>query len=74
MGLQRENLAVDAEAADAVVRTETQGGKQGVGIAYAQVSQLDQSIGPRQSCGGGRRRGTELDRLISKNAAESESE
>ena len=65
-----KNLAVDPEAADAVVGTELKGGQQGVGILHAETAQLCQGVGPLHLADGGRRRRDELDRLVPEHAAE----
>jgi hypothetical protein len=70
VGLQRKNLAVDAEATDSVICTKPQSGEQGVSIFQAQVGQLRQGISPLHPGKCCRRRGAELDRLVSKYAAE----
>jgi hypothetical protein len=69
VSFQRENLAVDAETADAAVSTVSEGGEQGVSVVQAQVGQLRQGVGPIHPGEGGRRGRAELDRLVSKDTA-----
>lgn len=72
MRFDRKNLAVDAKTADAVVGTELEGSKQGVGIFQAEPAQLCQGVGPFHLSDGGGRRRDELDRLIPKHTAEAQ--
>ncbi len=72
MGFDRKNLTVDAKAADAVGGAELQRGQQRLGVGGAEPGQLRQGVGPCHPGDGGRRRGDELDRLLTKHAAKAE--
>ena len=72
MGLEREDLALDPEAADPLPGAELERGPESVGVGQADPAQPRQGLGPRQPGHGRGGRGGELDRLVAEDAAESE--
>jgi hypothetical protein len=60
MSLDRKNLAVHPEAADAVVCAELEGGKKGVGVLHAETAQLCEGVRPVHLADGSSRRRDEL--------------
>ena len=74
MCLDRKNLAIDPETANAIVGTELKSRQQGIGILPAKPTQLPQGVLSFHLADGGRGRGDELDRLVTKHAAEAEAD
>lgn len=72
MSLQGKNTAIDAEASDAIGRAIPQGTHQGCSVGSAQVGQLLPTIAAGQPLDCCRRRGTELDGGLVKDAAKAE--
>ena len=73
MGLDGKDLAVDSKATDVVVGTKLKSTEQGVGIRHTEAVQFRQGLRPFHLANRGRGRGGELDGLISKHAAKTES-
>ncbi len=73
MRLDRENLAVHPEAADAVVGTKLECRKQGIGVLKAETAQFCQGVWALHLADGSGRRRNEFDGLVPKHAAEPQS-
>ena len=74
MRLDRKNLAVHPEAANAVVGTKLKSGEQGVGICQTETAEFCQGVGSLHLADGCRRRRNELDGLVPKQTAEAEAD
>jgi hypothetical protein len=70
MSLDREDLAIDAKAPDAVARAVVQGFQQRMGIAQADVRQLGETLMLTELLHGRSGGRAELDRLVSEDAAQ----
>jgi hypothetical protein len=73
MRLDRENLAVDAETADAIFGAELESSEQCVGVRHAKSAQFLQGIGPLHFADGGGGRGRKFDWLVTEGAAQAKS-